>query len=133
MTPACAQACPTASIQFGTVADLRQRAEKRVQQLHAQGQREAYLYGTPGDGHTEEIGGLNAFFLLIDKPEVYGLPEQPKLPSRNLIPSSVFSAVGAAAVGLLGLLSFRQRRMGHANGRGNDAAGTPREGGGHAV
>ncbi len=111
LTPACAQACPTASIQFGPVADLRQRAERRVQQLHAQGQRDAYLYGTPGDGHTEEIGGLNAFFLLVDEPEVYGLPEKPKLPSRNLWPSSALSAVGAAVIGVLGVLGFRQRRM----------------------
>src|SRR5438045_2451391 len=45
MTPACAQACPTASIQFGTIADLRKRADARVDQLHGQGRNEAYIYG----------------------------------------------------------------------------------------
>ena len=61
------------------------------------------------------LGGLNAFSLLIDKPEVYCLPANPKMPSRNLWPSSLFSAGGAAIVGLLGLLSFRKDRMARAS------------------
>ncbi|HEV8634391.1 MAG TPA: 4Fe-4S dicluster domain-containing protein [Chloroflexota bacterium] len=108
MTPACAQACPTASIQFGPIDQLRQRAEARVQQLHAQGRTDAYLYGADPNGF---LGGLNSFYLLVDKPETYGLPPAPKLPSRNLWPSSAFSAASAVVVGLLGLLSFRKRRM----------------------
>lgn len=120
LQPACAQACPTESIQFGPVAELQQRAAKRVDQLHAGGQNDAYLYGVKGDGYTEEINGLNAFFLLVDKPEVYGLPRKPKLATRNLAPSYLFSAVGAAAVGILGALSFRGRRM-----RANAAPDTP--------
>lgn len=55
------------------------------------------------------LGGLNAFFLLVDRPEVYGLPPDPKLPSRNLTPGSVWSAVGALLVGLMGVVSFRTR------------------------
>ena len=111
LTPACAKACPTASIQFGEVADLQQRAQARVQQLHAQGQTDAYLYGTPGDGRTGDLGGLNAFFLLLDKPEKYGLPEHPQLPTRNLVPSSLFSGVGAVLLGLAAVFNFRQRRL----------------------
>src|SRR6266705_5937136 len=45
MTPACAQACPTASIQFGPIAELREKARGRVETLHAQGQSDAYIYG----------------------------------------------------------------------------------------
>jgi formate dehydrogenase iron-sulfur subunit len=107
--PACAKACPTASIQFGPVADLQQRAKARVDQLHAQGVQAAYLYGTPGDGHTEQLGGLNAFFLLVDKPATYGLPDKPQLPSRNVVPSSIFAVLGAAVMGLVGLINFRRR------------------------
>src|SRR6266705_771766 len=66
MTPACAQACPTQSIQFGTIRDLQQRAQTRVRQLQAGGQKDAYLYGMGSDGHPEAIGGLNAFYLLVD-------------------------------------------------------------------
>jgi formate dehydrogenase iron-sulfur subunit len=111
LQPACAQACPTSSIQFGTLADLERRAAQRVQQLQGLGVKEAYLYGTPGDGYTEGVGGLNAFYLLVDKPEVYGLPPAPKMPTRNLIPSSLFSGLGAAVIGLFGFLSFRKGRM----------------------
>src|ERR671932_291421 len=87
LTPACAQACPTASIQFGPLNDLRARADQRVQQLRQRGESRAYVYGAPGDGYTDRIGGLNAFFLLVDRPQVYGLPERAMLPSRNNLPS----------------------------------------------
>ncbi len=111
LTPACAQACPTASIQFGPVDELRRRAQARVQTVRAQGQREAYLYGVPGDGYTEQIGGLNAFFLLLDRPEVYRLPAAPRLPTRNQ-PAGWLLGLGSAVVaGVLGLLSFRRERM----------------------
>jgi formate dehydrogenase iron-sulfur subunit len=105
LEPACSKACPTDSIQFGTITDLRQRAAARVGQLHERGEKRAYLYGA--DDKT--LGGLGAFFLLVDRPEVYGLPPDPKLPTRNLKPSSLFSALGALVVGLLGIISFRTR------------------------
>jgi formate dehydrogenase iron-sulfur subunit len=107
MTPACAQACPTASIQFGPIDEMKARAATRLQQLHSQGVGQAQLYGAD----ETMLGGLNSFYLLIDKPEAYGLPADPKLPTRNLWPSSAISAASAAVVGLLGLLSFRKRRM----------------------
>src|SRR5215212_11558620 len=71
LTPACAQACPTASIQFGPLAELQARGRQRVDQLHKAGESRAYLYGVEGDGYTDQIGGLNAFFLLVDPPETY--------------------------------------------------------------
>jgi formate dehydrogenase iron-sulfur subunit len=107
MEPACSKACPTNSIQFGPIRELHQRAERRVQQLHELGERRAYLYGADEN----MLGGLNSFYLLVDKPEVYGLPSQPKLPSRNLAFSSIFSTLGAVVLGLFGLVSLRQRRM----------------------
>jgi formate dehydrogenase iron-sulfur subunit len=106
LEPACSKACPTDSIQFGTVRELRERARARVQQLHAQGEKRAYLYGADEQG---PLGGLNAFFLLVDRPEVYHLPPSPTLPSRRLVPSSLWTAVGAALVGLAGVFSFRTR------------------------
>jgi formate dehydrogenase iron-sulfur subunit len=108
LEPACSKACPTDSIQFGPVSELRQRAEGRVQQLKAAGEERAYLYGADPDG---ALGGLNAFFLLVDEPQVYGLPPEPELPSRNLASSSLLSAAGAAVVGAVGLVSLRKRRM----------------------
>jgi formate dehydrogenase iron-sulfur subunit len=81
LVPACAKACPTASIQFGPIAELRERARKRVEQLHTQGVRQASLYG---DAPTETYSGLNSFYLLVDRPEVYGLPSEPFNPWLNM-------------------------------------------------
>ncbi len=81
LEPACAKSCPTDSINFGEVDALLDKAEARVRELHALGVRNAYLYGAPGGpGATGEIGGLNCFFLLLDRPEVYNLPVAPQLP-----------------------------------------------------
>src|SRR5688500_10188211 len=108
MEPACSKACPTQSIQFGTISDLRNRAQKRVDQLHQTGEKRAYLYGAD----EKVLGGLNSFYLLVDKPEVYGLPPDPKMPSRNLVSGSIFSMLGALMVGLIGIINFRSRRAG---------------------
>jgi formate dehydrogenase iron-sulfur subunit len=108
LEPACSKACPTDSIQFGTIRELRDRATRRVEQLHQGGENRAYLYGADDT----MLGGLNSFFLLVDRPEVYNLPPDPKLPSRNLIPGSIYSAVGAVLVALAGIFSFRSRGAG---------------------
>jgi formate dehydrogenase iron-sulfur subunit len=105
LEPACSKACPTKSIQFGTVRDLKERAQRRVEQLHQSGEQRAYLYGADEN----MLGGLNSFYLLVDRPEVYGLPPDPKLPSRNVIPGTVYSMLGAILVGLAGIFSFRNR------------------------
>jgi formate dehydrogenase iron-sulfur subunit len=114
MQPACSKACPTESIQFGTIASLKKKAAARVGQLQQQGEKGAYLYGAD----EEMLGGLNSFFLLVDRPEVYGLPPDPKLPTRNLTASSLLSAVGAVVVGLMGVISFRMRGASETPARG---------------
>jgi formate dehydrogenase iron-sulfur subunit len=92
MEPACAKACPTDSIQFGELDELRERAEERRRTLHDAGVTEARLYGhDPNDG----VGGDGAFFLLLDEPEVYGLPPDPVVTSRDL-PSMWKHAAGTA-------------------------------------
>jgi formate dehydrogenase iron-sulfur subunit len=93
--PACAKACPTDSIQFGPLDELRERAQDRVEELADLGLTGAQLYGAdPHDG----VGGNGAFFLLLDDPEVYGLPPDPVTPTRNL--GGIWRAVGLAAAGL---------------------------------
>ncbi|MEV1289256.1 4Fe-4S dicluster domain-containing protein [Micromonospora sp. NPDC049679] len=93
MTPACAQACPTESIQYGVLDELRERAQQRVERLHADGVPEARLYGhDPNDG----VGGDGAFFLLLDEPEVYGLPPDPIVTTRDL--PDMWRRAGVAAL-----------------------------------
>ena len=95
LEPACAQACPTKSIQFGQIDELRAIADERVRTLHERGAADARLYGAdPGDG----VGGFGAFFLLLDEPEVYGLPPDPVVPTRNL--RSMWGAAAAAALAM---------------------------------
>jgi formate dehydrogenase iron-sulfur subunit len=105
--PACAKACPTDSIQFGPLDELRERADDRVRQLQDAGVTDARLYGhEPGDG----VGGDGAFFLLLDEAEAYGLPPDPVVSTRDLprmwklcglaaaaLIAAVGAAVGAAA------------------------------------
>ena len=50
--------------------------------------------------------------------EVYGLPTAPKMPTRNLIPSSLFSTAGAVVLAMLGLVGLRKRRMEERAGEG---------------
>ena len=79
--PACAKACPTDSIQFGELDELRGRAEARLAKLEGERWNGPRLYGhDPGDG----VGGFGAFFLLLDEPEVYGLPPDPVVPTAHL-------------------------------------------------
>jgi formate dehydrogenase iron-sulfur subunit len=105
--PACAQACPTDSIQFGPLEELRVRAHHRVTRLHQSGVSDARLYGhDPDDG----VGGDGAFFLLLDEPEVYGLPPDPVVTTRDL--PAMYRRVGAAAGVLVSAvaLAFLGRR-----------------------
>jgi formate dehydrogenase iron-sulfur subunit len=95
LVPACAKACPTESIQFGPLDELRGRAQRRVAELHDAGRTEARLYGAdPHDG----VGGAGAFFLLLDRPEVYGLPPDPVVATRDL--PRMWRHAGLAAAGL---------------------------------
>ena len=105
MEPACAQACPTDSIRFGEVTDLMQLADARAAELKAQGVN-GYVYGKE-----DIVGGLNAFYVLVDEPHVYGLPAKPELPSHNVGTGFALSAATAAAVAIGSVVTFRKDRM----------------------
>jgi formate dehydrogenase iron-sulfur subunit len=103
MTPACAQACPTESIQYGPLDELRERAAARLDKVVEDGFAGARLYGEdPDDG----VGGFGAFFLLLDEPEVYGLPPKPVDTTHDLpeMWRAASVAAGALALGTLACL-----------------------------
>ncbi len=107
MTPACAQACPTESIQYGPLEELRTRAAQRLDTLQADGETSARLYGhDPDDG----VGGDGAFFLLLDEPEVYGLPPDPVVTTRDLPSMWKHAGLAAATMAVAVIGAFLGRR-----------------------
>ncbi len=107
LEPACAKACPTDSIQFGPLDELRERAGQRLASLHEAGVSEARLYGEdPGDG----VGGDGAFFLLLDEPEVYGLPPDPVVPTRDAASMWKHAAAAAGVLAAWSIAAFAGRR-----------------------
>jgi formate dehydrogenase iron-sulfur subunit len=107
LEPACAKACPTDSIQFGDLDELKEHARQRVTDLHERGVTDAYLYGV--DEKTA-VGDLNAFFLLVDEPQVYGLPVNPPLPQNSLRTAYLNSLATAALLTGVAVVSFLRRR-----------------------
>jgi formate dehydrogenase iron-sulfur subunit len=108
LEPACSKACPTQSIKFGPLAELQQAADVRLAALQSQGITQAQLYGRDDTVY----GGLNAFFLLMDKPETYGLPNASNagLPSRNDV-GGYLVGLATAVLGVIGgIVAFRRRR-----------------------
>ncbi|MGY2078191.1 4Fe-4S dicluster domain-containing protein [Blastococcus sp. SYSU DS0828] len=98
LQPACATACPTQSIQFGDLDELQARADARLATLKAQGVETARLYGRD---ENDGVGGDGAFFLLLDEPEVYGLPPDPVVTTRDL--PAMWKAAGKAAAMMVGV------------------------------
>jgi formate dehydrogenase iron-sulfur subunit len=104
LEPACAKACPTQSIQFGPIEELRERAQKRVEELHHRGVPTAYLYG---DVPSETYSEMHSFYLLVDRPSVYGLPDAPFNPWLHMMGDYVRSVAGGlAAIAVLLVVLF---------------------------
>jgi formate dehydrogenase iron-sulfur subunit len=107
LVPACAKACPTQSIHFGPLDELREQARKRVEELHRRSVPQAYLYG---DTATENYSELHSFYLLVDRPSVYGLPDNPFNPWLHMMGDYVRSITGGVvAIALLLVVLFLLR------------------------
>jgi len=94
MEPACAQACPTDSIQYGPLDELREKANGRLEMVVEAGATDARLYGAD-----EEKYGMGAFFLLLDDPEIYRLPPDPEVVTRKF--GSLWGPAAVAAGALV--------------------------------
>ena len=100
LTPACAKVCPTESIVFGRLDDLRARAKERVEHLRQTGYQDAQLY----DPQETSVEGIHAFFLILGEPQSYGLPPKPQVPTiylKSAWRSAFATAIGALAITFL--------------------------------
>lgn len=102
MIPACAKTCPTASIAFGTLDDMRARARRRLNALRDAGVDDARLYGAEA---TSGYPALHNIFLLLEHPRRYALPETPVHPVVWLKGDYLRAALGLlTGLGVLTLL-----------------------------
>jgi formate dehydrogenase iron-sulfur subunit len=109
LTPACAQVCPTESIVFGDMADLRREASRRLDGLAARGVTDAVLY----DAHEGSVGGTHALFIVRGDPVAYNLPPKPDVPSVYLRRAWRSAFVTAASLIGAALIAFAAQSHAH--------------------
>jgi len=97
LEPACAKACPTGAIMFGSKAAMIEQATDRVEDLKSRGYDNAGLYDPPG------VGGTHVMYVLhhADEPGLYqGLPENPKISPLVQAWKSPVKIFGLALMGI---------------------------------
>lgn len=75
ISPACVKTCPAGALSFGPRPEMVARGRLRTEQLRSAGQQQANLYGDT------LLSGLHRMYVLLERPEVYGLPTDPKTPA----------------------------------------------------
>jgi len=100
--PACAKACPTRSIRFGELEELRQEAHARVEELQGRGYNDAQIYDPTGSS----VGGTHAIFVILGQPEAYNFPPAPEVPTIHLKSAWSAALVSALMVVLVVCLAF---------------------------
>ena len=101
--PACAKACPTQAIVFGTKDEMKAHAEARIKDLKSRGYKNAGLYDPPG------VGGTHVMYVLhhADKPEIYAnLAKDPKISPIVEVWKGVSKYVGMATIGAFAAVGF---------------------------
>jgi len=111
LEPACAKACPTESIKFGELNELRLVAQERVKELHSRGVPDAQVY----DPVDTSVGGIHAFFLMRGDPRSYNLPPKPEVPTIYLKTAWRAAAMGSAALLAGSLVAFLASPKGNAS------------------
>ncbi|WP_440409401.1 formate dehydrogenase subunit beta [Neorhizobium petrolearium] len=110
--PACAKACPTQAIVFGTKEDMKKHADDRIADLKSRGYANAGLYDPPG------VGGTHVMYVLHhnDKPHIYAdLPDDPKISGVVQAWKGVTKYTGLAAMGLVAAGAILHGVFGRAN------------------
>lgn len=101
--PACAKACPTGAIVFGTKEAMISHADGRIADLKSRGFKNAGLYDPPG------VGGTHVMYVLhhADKPQLYAqLPNNPTISPVVELWKGVTKYAGMAALGFAAMFAF---------------------------
>ena len=101
--PACAKACPTHAIVFGTKEEMKVHAGERIKDLKSRGFANAGLYDPPG------VRGTHVMYVLhhADQPELYsGLPKDPRISPLVEIWKGASKVAGLAAIAAFAAVGF---------------------------
>jgi len=110
--PACAKACPTHAITFGTKEQMLKDAALRIQDLKSRGYKNAGIYDPPG------VGGTHVIYVLhhADKPELYSnLPRDPKISPVVELWKGLTKYAGLAAIAIFGVVGVVHHLVNGAN------------------
>jgi formate dehydrogenase iron-sulfur subunit len=102
LEPACIKTCPTGALVFGSKEDMQEHAAERIADLKERGYERAGLYDPPG------VGGTHVMYVLqhADRPELYGLPKDPKISPLVSLWKGAAKPLALAALGLAAVVSF---------------------------
>lgn len=101
LQPACVTTCHTGAMEFGNKEEMISKAEKRVMEIKDR-YPNAMVYNPPG------VGGTHTVYVLAEKPSVYGLPENPKVPTSAVLWKDYAQPlgkmmIGATTMGVIGM------------------------------
>ncbi|MDI6892538.1 MAG: 4Fe-4S dicluster domain-containing protein [Actinomycetota bacterium] len=97
LTPACVKTCPPGALQFGEKEEMLAIAEARVAALKERGEAKAQVYNPSG------VGGTAVTYILLDDPETYGLPADPRVSTADMLTKWI---MGLIAAGILTVVPF---------------------------
>ena len=101
--PACAKACPTGAIRFGSKDDMLSYGAGRVAELKTRGYEQAAVYDPTG------VGGTHVVYVLQhgDKPELYAnLPKDPTISPMVALWKGLAKPIALATMIGAGVVAF---------------------------
>jgi formate dehydrogenase iron-sulfur subunit len=111
LRPACATTCPTESIKFGDIDELRLAAQVRMEELRSRGFTDVQFY----DPVDSSVGGIHALFIVRGDPKMYNLPPKPEVPTQYLRKGWTSAGIGAGMMLLGALGAFFGTKRNHSD------------------
>ncbi len=97
LAPSCVKTCPAQALSWGDRERMIAAGKKRLEVLKARGFPSANFYGE------NLVGGLGRLYVLVEKPEAYGLPADPRVPAMTMVWQDIVQPLGKFALGATAL------------------------------